>query len=169
MKKTERISDLFALAITAENAAMNFYRGLSLIFSHVSPASLFWEDMMNDEALHARELRNIRERLTEDQLNMPADRTLIMKAEKELEVFSGKFNLSAISTLDDAYEIAYDLEYSEVNAVFQAIVGEFVSAEVRLRYVTQVREHVAKIEDFPKTVVDLERMRKIPADHHHHA
>jgi rubrerythrin len=168
MKNIDRTSDLFTIAIAAENAAMHFYRGLSRLFSHVPEVSLFWQGMMNDEALHAQALKDIRNRMTAEQLNLPADRSLISKARRELQEFAGKCDLAAVGTLDDAYEIAYDLEYSEVNAVFQAIIGESVPSDVRLKFVTQIREHVSKLEDFSKTIVNAERMKTITAGHRRH-
>jgi hypothetical protein len=120
---------------------------------------------MNDEALHAKALQDIRDTLAAEQLDLPADRSLILKARRELQDFAVKCDFAAIRTLDDAYEIAYDLEYSEVNAVFQAIIGESVPSDVRLKFVTQIREHVSKLEDFSKTIADAERMRTITAVH----
>jgi rubrerythrin len=164
---TDTIADLFTIAAAAERAAMNFYKGLARSFSYVPQVSLFWEDMMRDEAFHIQELMDIRNMLTDEQLFEPADRSIIIKEKNELERLAEKFDLKAVVTLDDAYEIAYELEYSEVNMVFRAMVSKFVSSETRSKFVlSQVRDHVAKLEDFSKSIANLENRRNILARHH---
>jgi rubrerythrin len=166
MTRNDTMAELFALAISAEEAAMNFYSELSLIFSHVTPASLFWEKMTRDEVLHLRELEYIRDAFTDQQLTSPPDRSLITKARKELDRFSAKFDTKAIKTLDDAFEIAYELEYSEVNTVFQAIVSEFVSSGVRSQFVLSLLgEHVSRLEDFSRAGFDSDIRKNILARH----
>jgi rubrerythrin len=166
MTLTDTVSDLFALATAAEKAAMDFYSELWRMFSHVPQVGLFWEDMMRDEALHARELQEIRNTLTDERLSRPADPSVVAKARSELERFSRKLALTPVETLDDAYEIAYELESSEINAVLQAIISEFVSSEVRTNFVLSlIREHVSKLEDFSKSVVGADERRNILAMH----
>ncbi len=164
MTQADTIFDLFTIAIAAERAAKNFYKGLARSFSYVPPVSLFWEDMMRDEAFHIQELIDIRNMLSDEQLFEPADQSLINKAKNEQKRFAEKFDLKAVVTLDDAYEIAYELEYSEVNMVFRAMVGKFVSSKDRSKFVlSQVRDHVSRLEDFSKTIANAEKRRDILA------
>ena len=167
MTQVDTIFELFSTAIAAERAAMNFYKGLARSFSHVPQVSLFWEDIMRDEAFHIQELMDIRNALPDEQLFEPADHALVSKAKNELKRFAEKFDLTAVVTLEDAYEIAYELEYSEVNMVFRAMVSKFVSSEDRSKFVlSQVRDHVSRLEDFSKSIVNPENRRDILARHH---
>ncbi len=166
MRHSDTISDLFDAAIAAEEAAAFFYKGLFRIFSHVGPVGLFWKEMMMDEVMHARELQDIKKTLTGEQLNSPAKQALIDRARAELKRFSGKFNIPSIKTLDDAYEIAYELEYSEVNKVFLAILSEFVSDDTREKFVLDmVNMHVSRLDAFSKTISDPDSRKKIFALH----
>src|SRR5271169_2137863 len=126
---------------------MNFYEGLARSFSFVPPVSLFWEDMMRDEVFHMQELTDIRNTLSDEQLFELADQSIINGAQNELKRFAEKLDLKGVVTLDDAYEIAYELEYSEVNTVFRAIISKFVSSESKSKFVlSQIREHVQNLK-----------------------
>lgn len=166
MKRIDTTYDLFAQAIAAEKDAKDFYEGLSQIFSHIPEVSLVWKRMRDDEDLHARELQDIRNGLDAEQLNSPADRSLAGKASTEIRKFSGKSALNRIGTLDDALDLAYELEYSEINTVFQAIVKEFVSSEARMKFVLSlIGEHVSRLEEFSRIIPDEEGRRKVSTLH----
>lgn len=155
MSSGKTVSDLFDLACQAERAAADFYYRLSNLFSHVPEVRKFWKMMMQDEFIHAAELTAIRNGMTELQLERPADQATMDKLVEEVSRFAPKFDLKDVETLDDAYEIAYDLEYSEVNTVFKAIVSEYVSSEDRIRFVlAQNGEHVSRLEAFSKSIAD---------------
>jgi Lhr-like helicase len=52
-------------------------------------------------------------------------------------------------TLDDAYELAHELEHSEVNAVFQFLATDFVPSEERTEYVVAaITRHQNKLMRF---------------------
>ncbi len=166
MEKIGKTDDLFARAIAAEKAARDFYKGLSQLFSHVPEARLIWDKMMRDEDYHASELQKIRNSLTDEQLNKPADRSLCDKLTEEAESFSAEFALEKVRTLDDAIDLAYELEYSEVNTVFQAIIREFVSSETRTNFVLSlVKEHVSRLEEFSRIIPSPEGRSRLCAVH----
>jgi hypothetical protein len=57
--------------------------------------------------------------------------------------------LSSVNTLDDAYEIAYWFEYSEVNTAFEVILSRFVPSDTRKDFVMDlISEHLAKLHSF---------------------
>lgn len=166
MKPVDTISDLFTLAIAAEKASMNFYEELAISFLHLPDAAHFWEDLSRDEAHHMQELIDIRNTLSDAQLHEPADPSLVETIQNELKRFAEKSDLSAVITLDDVYEIAYELEYSEVNAVFQALISKYVPSGTRTGFVlSHIREHVSKLEEFSKRIADAETRRTILARH----
>lgn len=165
MTTVDTIFDLFTISIAAEKAAMNFYRWAVSSFSSVPEVSRFWEGMMRDEALHMKELEEIRSMLSDEQLNRPADQSLAEKAKNALDRFA-KLDLNAVVTLDDLYEIAYQLEYSEVNSVSVALLSKYVPLEIKSQFVlSTVREHVSKLEYFSKAIANPEHRRSILARH----
>ena len=166
MERICRICDLYASAIAAENAAKDFYRGLSHIFSHIPEVSLIWKRMMEDEDFHVRELQDIKNSLTEEELTKPMEHAVSHKVSVEIKNFSEKFALEKIVTLDDALDLAYELEYSEVNTVFQTLIREFVSSEARAKFVLSlVREHVTRLEEFSRMIPSAEKRRNLLAVH----
>ncbi len=167
MTPADTLSDLFTLAIAAEDAALAFYRELARSFSSVPEVSRFWEDMMRDEAFHIQELTDIRNRLSDQQLREPADPSIMKKAKDGLQRFGEKLDLKNVTTLDDAYEIACELEYSEINVVVQAMITKLVPFAVKSDFIlSQIREHVSKLDDFSKSISDPERRTAILARHH---
>lgn len=141
--------DLFKWATAAEKEAQAFYLGLSKKFSHVPEVANFWQEMAEEERLHAEGLEEIFSSLTPQQQEAPADPDTLWKAQ-ELSQFSAFRTLQRVKTLEDAYEITHELEYSEVNTVFEFILTEFVDDETQREFViTQLREHMARLLDSP--------------------
>ncbi len=137
---------LFEMAIAAEKEAQVFYAGLIKKFQHVPKAVKVWREMMQDEVTHFQELQKIQATLTEEQLRAPVDQSIIWKAESVRE-FSAEDSLNRIETLEDAFQTAHDIEYSEVNTVFEFILTEFVDPDAQRGFVvSQLKEHVAKLD-----------------------
>lgn len=166
MKEDITTDDLFANAIAAEYAAKHFYEGLSHIFSHIPEVSLIWREMMDDEDIHAHELQDIRNTLTPELLGKPAERSLAVKVIAEVEKLDGKFDIKKVRTIDDAMDLAYELEYSEVNTLFRTMVKEFVSSQTRSKFVSSlIEEHVARLEELLKVIPAEEDRGKLSAVH----
>ena len=56
---------------------------------------------------------------------------------------------ASINNLDEAYELAHELESSEVNAIFKFLTIEFVSNAEREQFiVSQIDQHQQKLIDF---------------------
>jgi rubrerythrin len=163
MPDDQTIETLFELAITAEKAAQDFYLGLAEKFSHLSTVSDFWRDMGKDEVSHVKALREIRVSLTPDQLSAPVDPAIWWKA-KEVSRFSVQNRLNSVKTLEDAYQSAHYLEYSEINTVFEFLLTEFTSSNKSREFiVSQLRDHVEKLAEFSEASGDAVRRRSIVA------
>ena len=68
--------------------------------------------------------------------------------------------MQVIHTLEDAYETAHEVEYSEVNALFVLLAQRFIVQEDRKKiYLAEIREHMAKLNKFTKLFGDS-RWRK---------
>lgn len=131
----DTVETLFALAIQAEQSARDFYAGLLHLFSHAPRAAAVWQKMQKDEEEHIRFLEDVRACLTPDQLQAPADPDMMRKLRECLR-FSPQDALQGIRDLEDAYQYAHDLEYSEVNTVLEFIINEYhLDPTVRVRLV----------------------------------
>lgn len=142
----ETIAHLFHLIINVEKRARAFYRGLERKFQHVARASTVWQAMAEDEDDHIDQLEAIYARLSPAQRRAEVDPSVLWKA-KEAQAFSPADSLDGVETLDDAFQIAHALEHSEVNALFEFIMDEFVEPETQRDFlVSQLRDHVARLE-----------------------
>jgi hypothetical protein len=152
------------MACATERAAAHFYEGLAYLFQDHPEISEFWRTMMKDELAHERQLSEIKRGLSANQLSKAAEKEIARELEREVAKFIPKFDLTTIETLDDAYEVAYDLEYSEINSVYKAIVNKCVSEVDRVEFVlAQNLKHVSRLETFSKSVADEARRRSIIA------
>ena len=137
---------LFDLALAAEEEARDFYRELARKFQHLPEVASIWEDLQTDEEAHIQALLNVRSELTPEQLQAPVDVDVMWKAQA-MQDFSVEKGLEVSETLTDAYQLAHDLEHSEVNTVFEFIMIEFIDqANQRTFVASQLREHLAKLE-----------------------
>lgn len=143
-KKT--IETLFQLALEAEKAARSFYQGLAQKFRHVPEVAAIWQQMMRDEAAHIHRLEEIHVGLTPEQLGASVDADIYWKA-LGTRRFSAEHSLGMIRDLEDAFQLAHDLEHSEINALFEFILSEFIDHETQRDLVlSQLKEHVARLE-----------------------
>ena len=61
--------------------------------------------------------------------------------------FSAQDGLNAAQTLEQAYELAHELEHSEVNTVFEFILSEYMEQDAQRDFVTaQLKQHAARLE-----------------------
>ena len=162
MRKRYTVKEIFSLAITAEAKARSLYIEFARIFRHVPAASVFWKVMADDERLHENKLREMFKTLSEDETLTLKDDPLFEKAESFVSAISISKIISETLTLDDAYETAYTIEYSEVNAVMRFVLIDLVAPEARRAFtISNVEEHVARLETFSKTVCDVVCRRAI--------
>jgi rubrerythrin len=143
------VEDLFERSIAAEQAARALYRGFAEQFSHAPEAADYWSDLAEDEESHIEGLKALYAALSPAERQAEADPEAFWKAE-ELASFSPGERLRAIETLEEAYQLAHDLEYSEVNTVFEFILMTYWNDEERRQFArSQLREHVGKLANPP--------------------
>ncbi len=144
----QTMDTVFAGAIEIEYKVADIYGQFSRLFSHVQELSAFWQGLADDEVRHATALRATRESLAPDHLLMPCDKDLwdnVMRIQRMLN----KDVVGAINTVDDAYELAHDLEFSEVNVIFKFLAAEFVPSDERKQFVSsEITRHQRKLLDF---------------------
>jgi hypothetical protein len=80
--------------------------------------------MAHAETLHARVLERMRTRLDSAVLNSPVDAKVLRQAQEALrhEVVAAA---GAVTDLEDAYQLAHEIENSEINTVVEFLVTSF--------------------------------------------
>jgi hypothetical protein len=143
------VEDLFERSIAAEQAAQTLYQGLAERFSHAPEAADYWTGLAEDEQTHIEGLRALFEVLSPAERQAEADPEAFWKAD-ELASFSPQESLQSIETLEEAYQLAHDLEYSEVNTVFEFILMTYWDDAERRQFArSQLREHIGKLANPP--------------------
>src|SRR5512135_1204688 len=106
---------LIELAIQGERMAETFYEHLAKKFSRFTDIEQFWKSYAAEENGHARWLDHLRERADSEHLRQPVDPEVLQQAQRALAT-PVEALLSGVKTLQDAYELANELEHSETNA-----------------------------------------------------
>ncbi|GEM_PF-398512 len=162
----ETIGELFEYAIALERAAQTLYKQLEKMFSSYPEVSLFWKGYADEEHGHAAYLERIRARMDASRLSQSADATILQKARHSLERMSPDSLAKNIHTLEDAHQLATELESSEVIAVFEFMIENFSSNELEQSHFlrSQLSNHIARLEiDFPVQYKDKTARQNILA------
>jgi len=145
MSNQATVDELFDLAIKAEKNAEEMYRRLQAKFAPEPDVVRFWRNYAQAEVGHALWLERIRGTLNPEQLAAPADEETAAAA-KRLLLFPIERALQEVETLDDAYQLANEIESGETNVVFEFLIIHFASdAQAQSLIRSQLRDHVAKI------------------------
>jgi rubrerythrin len=144
------IGHLIELAIQSEKLAEKFYRRLAGKFSHYPEIEKFWNDYASEENGHTRWLEILRQRAGAERLNSLADVDILAQAVRSILTPIDTL-LAKIKTLQDAYEIANELEHSETNTVFEFLISYFAEDEQSQTFLrAQLNDHVGRLMiDFP--------------------
>ena len=145
MSNPATVNELFDMAIRAEKAAEDVYRRLQAMFASHPDVARFWRDYAAAEAGHAAWLERIRGDLRPEQLSAPAEEPTVSAA-RRLLLFPVEAALRGIKTLEDAYQLANELESGETNVVFDFLITHFASdAQAQSFMRAQLKDHVVKI------------------------
>jgi rubrerythrin len=152
LEKVETVDNLFGYAITLEKAAETLYKQLQKMFAEYPEVASFWKLYADEESGHAEYLTRIRAQVDTSRLSEQADDSMLKKVLHCLEQASPK-RLKSVKTLEDAYQLAVELENSETNAIFEFMITNFSTSELANAHKflrTQLSIHVARLEnDFP--------------------
>jgi rubrerythrin len=164
MSKEATVDKLFESAIAAEKAAEALYRGLEAKFAHHQEAADFWKQYAAEEVGHARWLERLRGRLSAEQLAAPADPDVLQQAHRAIQ-FSVEHALKGVKDLEDAYQLANELENAETNAIFEFLITSFPRDEQTAPFLrAQLKSHVGKIMiEFPTQFHSVGMRRAIKA------
>lgn len=157
------LNELINSAIAAEDAARTIYLAFKRMFRHHPPVAAFWQTMADDENEHARVLANVHGLVPVEALTAPINVELVQAA-YELEGLNAGPLLDSISDLNDAYAVAYSLESSEINTVFNFLTIKFLPPNESYSIIASVIDpHLLRLAEFTRTFGDAEQCKKIPA------
>lgn len=124
MSNIATVNELFELAIAAELSAEQAYTRLAQMFVAHKEVSAFWKRYADEETGHANWLKGLRQRLSPAELAVTADMNMLDMIYSLRELCVEPL-VDKIENLDDAFQLAHDLENSEVNVVFTFLVDHF--------------------------------------------
>jgi rubrerythrin len=158
------ILELFEKAIAAEKLAEELYHRLAALFTHEPDVAEFWEQYAGEEVGHARWLARYRDQLSLETLSQPADSEALAAAERALRLSIDQ-QVRNIKTLEDAYQLANELESSETNAVFEFIITNFSKDDESRDFLrAQLQDHIARLMfDFPEQFKSGDRREGVVA------
>ena len=149
--------ELLALSLGLEKDTQKLYKDWAKIFSRLPDAAAFWNDYSEEEAMHARLLKELRARLSSDQLARLIECEVVGDTRKLLLLLQEK----KIEDLEQAFQYANTLEHSEINPLFLVVVSFFEKdEEAKAMLKLMLDEHINKLIDhFPKSFLTPEPRR----------
>lgn len=145
---TETVGKLFDYAIELERAIETLYRRIGNMFTHHQDIAQFWKRYADDERGHASYLERVKEALDIRRLSEPAYGGMIHDVQKCLGAASQR-RLDNIQNLEDAYQLASELENSETNAIFEFMIMNFSTDELAISHKflrAQLNSHLARLQ-----------------------
>ena len=144
------LGKIFERAIETKKRVGQIYRQFARLFSHMPEVEDFWRKMNINQITHADWLKEIKESLTDEQILSLPEVELVLKTHSIKNLFD-KHSKKGIGNLHDAYEVAHEIESSEVNNLFKMLSREFISSEKKKKFIlAQIEEHQRQIMYFPE-------------------
>ena len=145
---TPTLHDLFDRSIQIEKQAEVIYKELEKRFAHNPEAAALWKALAADEVIHAQVLAKALEAAPPEKLASQAPVEVWASVQEILDRM-GQDLPGSIKSLKDAYELAHQLEYSEVNAIFEFLTVDAVPGNVERAFVrTHIIKHQKRLTDF---------------------
>jgi hypothetical protein len=150
---------LFDLAINWETQARDLYANYANLFNHEPKISAFWIQLSKDESMHIGVLKDILNKI-------PTEKRLIEVGNEQwnsitrVEELIKEASTRKVLTLDDAYELAHQLEMSEVNTLFKMLSNDYLIDEEGRKFIlSNVDEHIERLMRFGKEYTESQRRR----------
>jgi rubrerythrin len=150
---------LLELAIGWEMQACDLYAKFAKLFSHEPKVSAFWKQLSKDESRHKEVLKDFLKEIPREKLLAELGNEQ-QKSVVRVERLINEATTSKIQTLDDAYELARQLETSEINKVFKMLVNDYMPDKEGHKFIlADVKEHVEMFVKFGKEYTQSHRRR----------
>lgn len=155
------VAGIYEQLINIEFRTGELYAELSKLFFHVSDISDFWRELAKDEIFHMNTLQEIYKSLTDEQLLYSSDKQM-WKYIAKIHALLNTNLIGSIKNLDDAYELAQRIEFSEINEIFTFLVTKYVfSAEQKQLVLSNIIQHNNKFMNFRYKIGDSTLRKQI--------
>lgn len=142
------LSDLFECAIVNEMKAADIFANFRDAYSFDDGLAKFWDEMHNDEIMHADVLRKIHNDLSDTVLGEKPDRKVCEYAERAYQLIL-RISEEIPANLDEAYELAHELEFCELNEVYLILLNNKVGDDRAKEFIiSEIQNHQKKMTDF---------------------
>ncbi len=160
-KSENTIERLFELAIEFEYKTADVYKRFAKLFPHVPRLPAFWQGLHDDEIQHVITLQNVRELLTLEQ-RLACPPTEIWESVVKIQRIITRDLFRSIKNLNDAYELAHELEFIEANTLFSFLTSKIIFSgnPAEIDYLAIVK-HQKKLMDFCHSFGDREWREEI--------
>jgi hypothetical protein len=144
------LGKIFEKAIETKKRVGQIYRQFARLFSHIPEVEDFWRRMNINQITHADWLKEIKDSLTEEQILSLPQVELVLKTHAIKNLFD-EHSKREIGDLHDAYEVAHEIESSEVNNLLKMLSSEFISSEKKKNFIlAEIDEHRRQIMNLPE-------------------
>ncbi len=151
-------------AIESKKKVSVIYERFAELFSHVPEIKDFWNKMKLKQMAHADWLEEIKESLTEEQILSLPEVEFVLKTHSINNLFDEQSE-KEIYNLHDAFKIAHEIEFSEVNDLFKMLSREYISSEKKKNFIlAEIDEHRQHIMTLPEKFRDGMLMKEIKVD-----
>lgn len=141
------LADVMDLTISWEETLRDLYAGFARGFASHPKVARFWQSMAIAESTHASLLRKTREALSPIILAGPMD-DRHTEAFEAAELLMTHISPAGIDTLEDAYELAHEIEGSEVNVLFCLLTSRLDDSTRGDLIAAQFDEHIDMLSQF---------------------
>jgi rubrerythrin len=138
---------MFELAINWETQARDLYVNFTGLFRDEPKVSAFWRQLSQDESDHIYVLKNILNKIPAEKLLAELNNEQ-WNAVIRVEGLMKEASTRKVKTLNDAYEVAHELETSEINTLFKMVVNDCLPDDKGHAFIADVTEHIAKLISF---------------------
>ena len=164
MSDRQSVRILFEYAIAAEHFARELYREFERRFAADPRVAAFWQRYAAEEMGHARWLEQLLKKLPPETCDAPTDFDRLEAARHVIKVPLAQA-LAGVETLEDAYQLAHELESSEINTIFEFLLSTFADDPQATRFARdQLSDHVARLSTgFPESYTGAPARRALRA------
>jgi len=125
----QTVDELFEAAIGLEHSMAQLYQRFADHFSHHPQVASFWRRYADEEHGHAVYLEHIRSGMPPQGLSALPDATIARRVRACQTTMAAELR-APIVTLEQAYQLAIELENSETNAVFEFMIMNFSTGDL---------------------------------------
>jgi rubrerythrin len=151
------IQVLLELAISWETQARDLYAKFANLFNHEPKVSAFWIQLSKDESGHIDVLKNILNNISTEKRLMEVGNER-WNSVTRVEGLIKEASTRKVSTLSDAYELAHQLEMSEVNTLFKILTNNYLPDEEGHKFIlSEVTEHIERLMRFGEEYTQSQR------------